>query len=69
MRAALAWLGVRYFITRPSRLPANGKAERPIRILLEEWAYVRLFPTNAARGHTSLAWFAAHSKQRPPPRW
>ena len=36
-------LGVRHTRIRPGRPRTNGKAERFIRALLEEWAYVRLY--------------------------
>jgi transposase InsO family protein len=48
-RAALGDLGVRPLRTRPRRPRTNGKAERFIRTMLNEWAYVRLYGTSAER--------------------
>ena len=47
--AALADTGVRHQRTRPYRPQTNGKVERFNRTLLEEWAYRRLYRSNAAR--------------------
>jgi transposase InsO family protein len=41
--------GRRHSRTRPYRPQTNGKAERFIGTLLNEWAYARAYPTNAAR--------------------
>lgn len=46
---ALATLGVRHRTTGPYRPRINGKVERFHRTLVEEWAYVRLYRSNAAR--------------------
>ena len=40
-RDALARLNIRHKRTRPHRPQTNGKAERFIRTLLDEWAYAR----------------------------
>ena len=42
-RAALAQLGLRHLRTRPYRPRTNGKVERMIQTLLNEWAYARLY--------------------------
>jgi transposase InsO family protein len=47
--AALADTGVRHQRTRPYQPQTNGKVERFNRTLLEEWAYRRLYRSNAAR--------------------
>jgi transposase InsO family protein len=46
-RAALG--DARHVTTRPYRPQANGKAERFNRTLLDEWAYLRPYATNAER--------------------
>jgi transposase InsO family protein len=48
-RDALVHLGIRHKRTRPFRPQTNGKAERFIRTLLDEWAYVRPYRANAER--------------------
>jgi transposase InsO family protein len=55
-RVALADLGVRHRRTRPYRPQTNGKVERFNRTLLEEWAYRRLYRSNAARGRALPPW-------------
>jgi len=42
-------LGIEHWRTRPYRPQTNGKAERFIRTLLQDWAYARLYPNNDAR--------------------
>ena len=42
-------LGVRHTRIRPGRPRTNGKAERFIQTLLNEWAYVRLYGSSAER--------------------
>ena len=48
-RDALARLEIRHKRTRPHRPQTNGKAERFIRTLLDEWAYARPYRANAER--------------------
>ena len=64
-RAVLARLGARHLVTQPYRPQTNGKAERFIKTLLEEWAYARLYRSNPARLHTLSAWVAAYNQHRP----
>jgi transposase InsO family protein len=45
----LEGLGARHTTIRPHRPQTNGKAERFNRTLLEEWAYTKLYRSNAAR--------------------
>ena len=45
--ATLAELGIRHKRTRMYRPQTNGKAERFIRTLLDEWAYARPYRSNA----------------------
>jgi transposase InsO family protein len=48
-RAEIEQLEVRHKRTRPYRPQTNGKAERLIKTLLAEWAYVRPYRTNDER--------------------
>ena len=58
-------LGARHLVTRPYRPQTNGKAERFIKTLLDEWAYTRLYRSNPARLHTLPAWVATYNHRRP----
>ncbi len=48
-RTARLRLGLRHLRTRPYTPQTNGKAERFIRTLLTEWAYVRAYRSSASR--------------------
>ena len=48
-------LGARHKRTRPYRPQTNGKAERFIRTLLDEWAYARPYRSNASAWELPLA--------------
>ena len=48
-RDTLAGLAIRHKRTRPFRPQTNGKAERFIRTLLDEWAYARPYRSNGDR--------------------
>jgi transposase InsO family protein len=48
-RKALAELGLRQLRIRPYRPRTNGKAERFIQTLLNEWAYERIYGSSAER--------------------
>lgn len=48
-RDTLAGLAIRHKRTRPFRPQTNGKAERFIRTLLDEWAYARPYRSNRDR--------------------
>jgi transposase InsO family protein len=62
--AALAATGVRHQRTRPYRPQTNGKVERFNRTLLEEWAYRRLYPSNAARERALSPWVHRYNMHR-----
>jgi transposase InsO family protein len=47
-----AQLGITHTRTRPYRPATNGKVERFNRTLLDEWAYARLWKSDAARART-----------------
>jgi len=49
LAALFADLGIRHVRTRPRRPQTNGKAERFIGTIQREWAYARLFRSNAER--------------------
>ena len=49
LAALFADLGIRHLRTRPRRPQTNGKAERFIGTIQREWAYARLFRSNAER--------------------
>ena len=44
---------------------ANGKVERFNRTMLEEWAYVRLYTSNAQRLRTLGRWIDFYNRRRP----
>ena len=50
--------------TRPYRPQTNGKAERFIKTLLAEWAYGRLYRTNAERLDALPGWVAYYNGER-----
>jgi len=63
-RTALADTGVRHQRTRPYRPQTNGKAERFNRTLLEEWAYRRLYRSNAVRDRALQPWVHRYNHHR-----
>jgi transposase InsO family protein len=64
-RAALRELGLKHLRIRPGRPRTNGKAERFIQTLLNEWAYVRLYGSSAERTQ-ALPLFLEHYNFRRP---
>ena len=62
---AAAAAGVRLSHTRPYRPQTNGKAERFIRILQDEWAYARPYRSNAERLHELPRWLYRYNHRRP----
>jgi transposase InsO family protein len=64
-RDTLARLGIRHKRTRPFRPQTNGKAERFIRTLLDEWAYARPYRTNTERLHALPRYLGFYNSRRP----
>ena len=60
-----AGLGIRLKWTRPYRPQTNGKVERFNRTLLEEWAYGRLYRSNAERCRALARWLRFYNHRRP----
>jgi transposase InsO family protein len=58
-------LGLRHLRTRPYRPRTNGKAERFIRTLLEDWAYAAIYADSAARTSALPAWLHFYNHRRP----
>jgi transposase InsO family protein len=63
--AACRELGLRHLRTRPYRPRTNGKAERFIQTLQNEWAYGRLYASSAERS-SALPQFLLHYNFRRP---
>lgn len=64
LRVALADLSIRHKFTRPYRPQTNGKAERFIQTLLNEWAYVRPYRSNDERLRALPRWVAFYNLRR-----
>ena len=58
-------IGARHKLTRAYRPQTNGKAERFIRTMLAEWAYVRLYRSNEERLRALPAWVDFYNSSRP----
>lgn len=65
LAATFAELGIRHLRTRPRRPQTNGKAERFIGTLQREWAYARLYRSNAERLASLSRWLATYNRRRP----
>jgi transposase InsO family protein len=65
LAATFAELGIRHLRTRPRRPQTNGKAERFIGTLQREWAYARLFRSNAQRLASLPRWLETYNRRRP----
>jgi transposase InsO family protein len=64
-RQALRELGIRHLTTRPYRPRTNGKAERFIQTLLNEWAYARLYGSSTERSRQLQPWLERYNYRRP----
>jgi transposase InsO family protein len=62
--AALADLGARHILIRPHCPWTNGKVERLNRTLLREWAYSRVFDSNAERAACLPSWLEHYNTRR-----
>jgi transposase InsO family protein len=62
---ALAAHGIRHKTTGPYRPRINGKVERFLRTLLEEWAYARMYRSNSARLAILRRWVHYYNLRRP----
>jgi transposase InsO family protein len=63
--AACRELGLRHLFTRPYRPRTNGKAERFIQTLLNEWAYERVYADSAERSARLPAFVERYNWRRP----
>ncbi|HXQ93916.1 MAG TPA: IS481 family transposase [Thermoplasmata archaeon] len=61
----LAKLGARHKRTRPWRPQTNGKAERFIQTLLNEWAYARPYGSTAERADALPGFVDFYNRRRP----
>jgi transposase InsO family protein len=64
-RAELRELGLRHLLTRPYRPRTNGKAERFIQTLLDEWAYHRIYASSSERTAALAAFLQRYNFRRP----
>ena len=64
-RKALAELGLRHLRIRPYRPRTNGKAERFIQTLLNEWAYERIYGSSGERAGALPLFLERYNFRRP----
>ena len=64
-RRALTKLGIRQLRIKPGRPRTNGKAERFIQTLLNEWAYARIYGSSAERTASLPAFLRRYNYTRP----
>jgi transposase InsO family protein len=57
-------LGVRHLRTRPYRPQTNGKAERFIRTLLNDWAYAAIYASSQQRSQALDTWLWHYNHRR-----
>lgn len=63
--AQLAAFGIQHRMTRPYRPRTNGKAERFIQTLLNEWAYAKPYSSNVQRLLALPRWVNFYNRRRP----
>jgi len=63
--ATLRQLGLRHLRIRPRRPRTNGKAERLIQTLLNEWAYARIYGSCHERTAALPNYLERYNYQRP----
>ena len=64
-RATLRELGLHHLRIKPGRPRTNGKAERFIQTLLNEWAYARVYGSSAERAATLPLFLERYNFRRP----
>ncbi len=64
-RAALRELGLRHLLIRPYRPRTNGKPERFIKTLLEEWAWARIYGSSTERAAALPPFLERYNYRRP----
>jgi transposase InsO family protein len=63
--AALRQLRIKHLRIRPYRPRTNGKAERLIQTLLNEWAYARVYGSSHERANTLILYLDRYNYRRP----
>ena len=64
-RQARQALGLRHLLTRPYTPKTNGKAERFIKTLLEDWAYAVPYRSSSSRRLQLPIWLTHYNHERP----
>jgi len=64
-RSCVQLLGARHLRTRPRRPQTNGKAERFIQTMLDEWAYAAIYGTSSERTAALAGWLELYNRRRP----
>ena len=62
---ALTGLGLKHLRIRPGRPRTNGKVERLIQTLLNEWAYARIYGSSAERAAALAPYLDRYNYRRP----
>jgi hypothetical protein len=64
-KAALEQLDARHILIPPRTPRWNGKAERFIRTLDEEWAHARIWPSSTRRNRALASFLRYYNRRRP----